>query len=85
MFPSCTAVRETSAAVSHSPHLITPSLSPSLSPSPLAIHAKEHASTKKLVSNSLALNLVTQLYQMGAIEAAKAPGTKKPADLVELC
>ena len=48
----------------------------------LAIHAQEHAKTKKVVSNILALNLVTQLYKMGAIEAARAPGTKKPADEV---
>lgn len=47
-----------------------------------AIHAQEHAKTKKIVSNVLALNLVTQLYKMGAIEAARAPGTKKPADEV---
>lgn len=47
------------------------------------IHAKEHAGTKKLVSNTLALNLVTQLYRLGAIEAARAPGTKKPANEVE--
>ncbi len=49
---------------------------------PAAIYAKEHAGTKKLVGNALALNLVTQLYRMGAIEAARAPGTKKPADQV---
>lgn len=42
-----------------------------------AIYAKEQAKTKKLVGNVLALNLVSQLYQMGAIEAARAPGTKK--------
>lgn len=47
------------------------------------IHAKEHASTKKVVGNALALNLVTQLYELGAIEPARAPGTKKPADVVE--
>ena len=51
-------------------------------PLSLAIHAQEHAKTKKVVSNVLALNLVTQLYKMGAIEAARAPGTKKPADEV---
>ncbi|MCG8624258.1 MAG: hypothetical protein MJE68_19975, partial [Proteobacteria bacterium] len=48
-----------------------------------AIHAQEHAKTKKIVSNVLALNLVTPLYKMGAIEAARAPGTKKPADEVQ--
>lgn len=53
-----------------------------LIPLPPAIHAKEHASTKKVVGNALALNLVTQLYEMGAIEPARAPGTKKPADVV---
>lgn len=50
----------------------------------VAIHAKEHAKTKKIVSNVLALNLVTQLYRMGAIEAARAPGAKKSADQVKL-
>lgn len=53
-------------------------------PLPPAIHAKEHASTKKVVGNALALNLVTQLYELGAIEPARAPGTKKPADVVRL-
>jgi ATP-dependent RNA helicase A len=47
------------------------------------IHAKEHASTKKLVGNALALNLVRQLFSLGAIDAARAPGTKKPADIVD--
>ena len=47
-----------------------------------AIHAEEHASTKKLVGNALALNLVRQLFNLGAIDAARAPGTKKPADVV---
>ena len=49
-----------------------------------AIHAKEHAKTKKVVSNVLALNLVTQLYKMGAIEAARPPGAKKPSDEVHV-
>ena len=68
------------------PSTLPPSLPPHhhpLSYCPPAIHAKEHAGTKKLVSNALALNLVTQLYRLGAIEAARAPGTKKPAN--EVC
>ena len=36
------------------------------------------------MSNALALNLVTQLYGMGAIEAARPPGAKKPTDEVSL-
>ena len=47
-----------------------------------ALHAKEHASTKKMVGNALALNLVQQLFSLGAIDAARAPGTKKPTDTV---
>lgn len=41
-----------------------------------AVHGKEHARTKKLASNGLALQLVTQLYHLGVIEAHK-PGEKK--------
>ena len=65
----------------HLPSL-PPSL-PSLPPSPPpAIHAREQAATKKLVSNVLALNLVTQLYRLGAIEPVKPPGAKKSETLV---
>ena len=71
------------------PFLIFSPLPPSLllslsSPSLLitAIHAREQANTKKLVGNVLALNLVTQLWKMGAIQPAKAPGAKKTATVV---
>lgn len=43
----------------------------------LAIYAKEHAGTKKQASNGLALQLVSQLYHLGVIEAHRAPGEKK--------
>ncbi len=70
------------------PSLLSPSppssLSPPSSPPPLstAIHAREQANTKKTVGNVLALNLVTQLYRIGAIQPAKAPGAKKSAAMV---
>ena len=35
---------------------------------------------KKQAGNGLALQLVSQLYQMGIIEAHQAPGEKKKAD-----
>ena len=41
-----------------------------------AIHGKEHAGTKKQVGNKLALNMVSQLYRMGAIDAVR-PTAKK--------
>lgn len=44
------------------------------------ITAKEHASTKKQATNALALNLVVQLYRLGVIEAARAPGAKKASE-----
>ena len=43
----------------------------------LAIYAKEHAGTKKQAGNGLALQLVSQLYHLGVIEAHRAPGEKK--------
>ena len=46
----------------------------------LALHAKEHAGTKKQAGNGLALQLVSQLYQLGIIEAHRAPGEKKKVD-----
>jgi len=42
-----------------------------------AIHGKEHSGTKKQVGNRLALNLVSQLYKMGAIEPCKVQSKKK--------
>ena len=50
----------------------------------LAIYAKEHAGTKKQAGNGLALQLVSQLYQLGIIEAHRAPGEKKKIDQVTL-
>lgn len=47
-----------------------------------AVYAKEQAGTKKQVGNKLALNLVSQLYKMGAIEPCKAPGSKKKESMV---
>ena len=75
MFQNCIEVSFTTLSLALPPSLPSPHLSP-------AIHGKEHASTKKLVGNALALNLVRQLYHLRAIEAARAPGTKKPADIV---
>ena len=50
----------------------------------LAIHGKEHAGTKKQASNGLSLQLVSQLYQMGVIEAHRAPGEKKKVNQVAM-
>ena len=47
-----------------------------------ALHSKEHAGTKKQAGNALALELVTQLYHLGVIEACKGPGDKKAANQV---
>ena len=47
-----------------------------------SLHVKEHAGTKKQAGNVLALELVTQLYHLGVIEACKAPGDKKLANQV---
>ena len=62
---------------------LTP-LFPSLPPPSPAIHARETASTKKVVGNVLALNLVTQLYKMGAIEAVKPPTSKSQENMVHM-
>ncbi|XP_065917880.1 ATP-dependent RNA helicase A protein-like isoform X5 [Dysidea avara] len=47
------------------------------------LHVKEHAGTKKQAGNVLALELVTQLYHLGVIEACKAPGDKKSANQID--
>ena len=49
-----------------------------------AIYAKEHAGTKKQASNGLALQLVSQLYHLGIIEAHRAPGEKKKINQVTM-
>lgn len=48
------------------------------------IYAKEHAGTKKQASNGLALQLVSQLYHLGIIEAHRAPGEKKKINQVTM-
>ena len=47
-----------------------------------AIFAQEHSGTKKGASNALALNLVRQLFQLGVIDAGRAPGEKKQSKQV---
>ena len=43
----------------------------------LALHAKEHAGTKKQAGNGLALQLVSQLFQLGIIEPIGLEGRKE--------
>ena len=43
----------------------------------LALYAKEHAGTKKQAGNGLALQLVSQLYQLGFIEPNGLQGRKE--------
>jgi len=48
------------------------------------VFAKEDGGSKKQVSNAIALSLVEQLFRLGAIDPARAPGTKKQAQQVSL-